>query len=50
MKILPFIPILGLALFANSCRTVTPIDPMTMKQSERCLPENMQPGTIDGTK
>jgi hypothetical protein len=38
MKILLFIPVLGIALFASSCRTVTPLDPMTMKQSERCLP------------
>lgn len=38
MKILLFIPAIGLALFASSCRTVTPVDPMTGKQSERCLP------------
>ena len=50
MKILLLIPVLGIALFASSCRTVTPIDPMTMKQSERCLPENYPPGTIHGTK
>jgi hypothetical protein len=30
--------VLGLAFFASSCRTVTPIDPMTMKQSCKCLP------------
>jgi hypothetical protein len=50
MKILLLIPILGLALFASSCRTVTPLDPMTMKQSERCLPDGSQTTTVYGTK
>lgn len=36
MKILLFIP--AIALLASSCRTFTPIDPMTMKPSTRCLP------------
>ncbi len=39
MKSLLLLPILALALFASSCRTVTPIDPMTMKPSCRCLPK-----------
>ena len=50
MKKLLFIPILGLALFASSCRTVTPLDPMTMKQSERCLPDGTSGGHVYGTK
>lgn len=40
MKTLLLLPILALAFVTNSCRTVTPIDPMTMKQSCRCLPEH----------
>jgi hypothetical protein len=48
MKIPLFITVAALALFANSCRTVTPIDPMTMKPSERCLPDSS--GQIYGTK
>jgi len=43
MKSLLLFPIVALALFASSCRTVTPLDPMTMKQSCKCLPENMRP-------
>jgi len=50
MKFQLFIPILGLALLASSCRTVTPVDPMTMKQTERCLPDGSQPATVYGTK
>jgi hypothetical protein len=50
MKPLLFIPIIGLALFASSCRTVTPLDPMTMKQSERCLPDGTSGGHVSGTK
>jgi hypothetical protein len=38
MKTILILPLLGLVLFAASCRTETPIDPMTMKPSERCLP------------
>ena len=46
MKLQLLLPILALAFFASSCRTVTPIDPMTMKQSCRCLPGNLnQDGT-----
>jgi hypothetical protein len=42
MKFLPLLPLLGLAFLASSCRTVTPLDPMTMKQSCKCLPENFK--------
>lgn len=38
MKILLSIATLALALGAISCRTATPIDPMTMKPSPHCLP------------
>ena len=43
MKSLLLFPILGLAFLACSCRTVVPIDPMTMKQSCKCMPDHMQP-------
>ncbi len=43
MKLLLLFPLLGLAMLASSCRTVTPMDPMTMKQSCKCLPENFRP-------
>ncbi|MCU0778556.1 MAG: hypothetical protein MUF86_12945 [Akkermansiaceae bacterium] len=39
MKTILILPLLGLVLFTASCRTETPIDPMTMKPSERCLPQ-----------
>jgi hypothetical protein len=39
MKSLLLIPVLALGLLAGSCRTMTPLDPMTMKPSDRCLPE-----------
>jgi len=48
MKLLLLIPALGLALCASSCRTTTPVDPMTMKPSGRCLPEYSHP--IHATK
>jgi hypothetical protein len=38
MKTILILPLLGLVLFAASCRTETPIDPMTGKPTERCLP------------
>jgi hypothetical protein len=38
MKKLLIIPLLALACLASSCRTVNPVDPMTMKPSERCTP------------
>jgi hypothetical protein len=31
MKKILLIPIVGLVLLANSCRTFVPLDPMTMK-------------------
>ena len=48
MKSLLLIPVLGLALFAASCRTMTPLDPMTMKPSAHCLPEHFH--AIQATK
>jgi hypothetical protein len=56
MKYLLLLPILSLAFSAISCRTVTPIDPMTMKPSCKCLPENFRPNgsccepAVSGTK
>lgn len=44
MKYLLLLPLLGLAFSAISCRTVTPIDPMTMKQSCKCLPGHFDHG------
>lgn len=38
MKSLLLLPILALAIFASSCRTVPPLDPMTMRPSCKCLP------------
>jgi hypothetical protein len=46
MKFLLLIPVLGLAFATFSCRTLTPIDPMTMKPSARCLPENLQSSPV----
>lgn len=37
MKFLLLIPVLGFVML-TSCRTVPPIDPMTMEPSTRCLP------------
>ena len=39
MKFLILLPILATAFFASSCRTITPLDPMTMKQASKCLPD-----------
>lgn len=50
MKILLFTPLFGLMLIASSCRTVRPIDPATMKPSDRCMPGNLHSGAVDGTK
>ncbi len=56
MKSLLLLPVLALAIFTSSCRTVTPLDPMTMKQSCKCLPENFKAGRscncgyVSGTK
>lgn len=43
MKYLLFIPLIALAFGLGSCRTFTPIDPMTGEPSDRCLPENVSP-------
>jgi hypothetical protein len=58
MKFLNLIPLLGLALFASSCRTVTPIDPMTNRQGCKMLPSHFKAhdsrcnhyGYVDGSK
>jgi hypothetical protein len=57
MKSLLLIPILSIALFASAChnfhpiRTLTPVDPNTMKPSDRCLPGNVQPApSVHATK
>jgi len=42
MKVLFLLPILATAFLASSCRTVVPIDPMTMKQDCKCLPEHFK--------
>lgn len=44
MKKLLLIPLLGLACLASSCRTFAPLDPMTMKPSERCTPGHQGTG------
>ena len=38
MKKLLMLPLVALAFVASSCRTMAPLDPMTMKPSDRCLP------------
>ena len=38
MKLLLLLPLLVCVLTGASCRTMTPLDPMTMKPSEKCLP------------
>lgn len=38
MKFLILLPVMATAFFASSCRTVAPLDPMTMKPSANCLP------------
>lgn len=38
MKKLLFLSLLGLAFASVSCRTLAPLDPMTMEPSDRCLP------------
>ncbi|MCX6865370.1 MAG: hypothetical protein NTV46_03980 [Verrucomicrobia bacterium] len=50
MKSLLLIPVLGLVLAASSCRTSTPLDPITMKPTEHCLPENVQPTPSSGPR
>jgi hypothetical protein len=43
MKYLLLLPLIAIGFANSSCRTVTPIDPMTMQQSCECLPENFRP-------
>ncbi len=53
MKSILLLPVAGFVLLCCSCRTKTPIDPNTMKPSERCLPENVSTrheGSVEGTK
>lgn len=38
MKKLLVIPLVAFVFVASSCRTATPVDPMTMQPSDRCLP------------
>ena len=38
MKRLLLLSTLVLALAGTSCRTMSPLDPMTMKPSDKCLP------------
>ena len=47
MKLLSLIPLVAVVLLSNSCRTVIPVDPMTGKQSCRCVPCNVHPKTLD---
>jgi len=42
MKKLLLIPLLALAALASSCRTFAPLDPMTMKPSDRCTPGHQE--------
>jgi hypothetical protein len=42
MKYLLLLPAVAALFASSSCRTVTPLDPMTMKQSCKCLPENFR--------
>ncbi|MDP3850265.1 MAG: hypothetical protein Q8Q59_07170 [Luteolibacter sp.] len=42
-KLLLLLPLVALAFLAGSCRTMRPLDPMTMKPSDRCLPGNTSP-------
>jgi hypothetical protein len=52
MKKLILLPILGLASIASSCRTAAPLDPNTMKPTDRDLPANyhVSPAKIQPTK
>lgn len=43
MKPLLLLPLAAVVLFASSCRTVMPLDPMTLKLSCKCMPENFPP-------
>jgi hypothetical protein len=44
MKRITLLTVLALALAGASCRTMTPLDPMTMKPSDRCLPAGSSVG------
>jgi hypothetical protein len=46
MKFLLLIPLVGVALATLSCRTLGSIDPMTMKPSERCLPDHLRSPSV----
>lgn len=46
MKKTLLLPLVAIAFLASSCRTATPIDPMTMKPSTRCLPESGSPEAV----
>lgn len=51
MKSLFLISALGLALAASSCRTLTPLDPNTLKPSDQCLPDHLRPApAVHATK
>jgi len=56
MKYLALIPVLVAAFLGSSCRTVPPLDPLTMKPACKCLPENYQHrspcggATVEATK
>lgn len=40
MKYLLLFPLCAVVFFSNSCRTVPPLNPNTMKQSCACMPAN----------
>jgi hypothetical protein len=42
MKYLMLFPLLALASLSSSCRTTLPLDPMTMRPTCCCLPENFR--------
>jgi hypothetical protein len=50
MKYLLLLPLIGLAVGLSSCRTSTPVDPMTGQPSERCQPGNFGPAVQDSGK
>lgn len=50
MKYLLLLPLIGLAVGMSSCRTSTPVDPMTGHPSERCLPGNVGPAVHHSSK
>lgn len=42
MKVLSLLSLVALPFLATSCRTQIPVDPMTMKQTCKCLPSHFQ--------